>query len=478
MCEKSSPNEVGTCKCLYECGNDDGNRNDNNNDNDNDGNSSPNKLCNLTTEPCAECGEDCCDKNCAAKYPGPQKGYGVCKGIIGIPGSDLLNGCVNLAASSPSTENCIVDSGATHHVTRDASNVAQGTDYAGPGKLIVGNGSSLDICQTGQSALVATDRLLIINDLLHVPDVTKNLLSVSKLARDNGLFFEFHAHCCSVRDETLGAVLLRGKECNGLYQFAVDSICDSNNSIETLVATKSSSLPLVHGRSRVCSDSMGANSGCHNLENQEDSLISHTVSDSIASSADLPAESAHDEPSVRVNPIVDQPIQDDNIEVEASSDRMETSSHGTVASANAESGHGTTVSFMNEEIQAVDNLGGHASSTHETPVIAHEPVVVAPIGPNQVGLGLGLGSGLDWAESNRDWAWVRTGPESGLGSVWQTGSRLARFGSVQEDRVRAGSRQVQTGSGRGGCHGGRNSPLAARATHARLRRPENHPKRY
>ncbi|KAL4386377.1 hypothetical protein GQ457_09G014400 [Hibiscus cannabinus] len=302
----------------------------------------------------------------------------------------IWNGCVNLAASSPSIENWIVDSGATHHVTRDASKVAQGTDYAGPGKLIVGNGSSLDICQTGQSALVATDRLLMINDLLHVPDVTKNLLSVSKLARDNGVFFEFHAHCCSVRDEASGAVLLRGKECNGLYQFAVDSQTTGP------ISSWSSSLPSVHGRACVCSDSVGASSGSRNCENQEDNLVSHTVSNSIASSANLPGESAHDEPSVRVNTVVDQPIQDDNVEVETSSDRME-----IVASANAESDRVNTVSAMNEVSQAVadtlgdhvssmreeiqaaddlgDDLGGHVSPTHETPVVAYEPVDVAPV---------------------------------------------------------------------------------------------------
>ncbi|KAE8665018.1 V-type proton ATPase subunit G3-like [Hibiscus syriacus] len=43
---------------------------------------------------------------------------------------------------------------------------------------------------------------LDVNYLLHVPKITKNLLSVSKLVRDN-MFFEFHASHCCVRDKTV-----------------------------------------------------------------------------------------------------------------------------------------------------------------------------------------------------------------------------------------------------------------------------------
>ncbi|GMJ02624.1 hypothetical protein HRI_003931600 [Hibiscus trionum] len=120
-----------------------------------------------------------------------------------------------------------VDSGATHHVTPEAENVVDGQDYAGPGKLTVGDGSGLLITKIGQSVLNTSDRALVLHNLMHVPCITKNLLSVSKLARDNSVYLEFHAKSCVIKDEGTGAVLLQGVECDGLYKF--DSVCSSVN---------------------------------------------------------------------------------------------------------------------------------------------------------------------------------------------------------------------------------------------------------
>ncbi|KAE8667725.1 hypothetical protein F3Y22_tig00112383pilonHSYRG00494 [Hibiscus syriacus] len=126
----------------------------------------------------------------------------------------------------------IVDSGATHHITPDASNLTTSSDYTGPGKVVVGNGHSLSIARAGSSTMTTNSRVLVLNDLLHVPSVTKNLLSVSKFARDNKVFFEFHAGSCLVKDEVTGAVLLKEQENAGLYQFITNAEC-----LETCHAT-------------------------------------------------------------------------------------------------------------------------------------------------------------------------------------------------------------------------------------------------
>ncbi|KAE8685161.1 hypothetical protein F3Y22_tig00111100pilonHSYRG00126 [Hibiscus syriacus] len=119
----------------------------------------------------------------------------------------------NMVAAS--SERLVVDSGATHHITPDKTNLTNASDFLGPGKVIVGNGVSLDIRTVGRSILPTKSRIL----LLHVPHIAKNLISVSKLARDNNIFFEFHANNCCVRDEVTNRVLLTGEESGGLYSF-------------------------------------------------------------------------------------------------------------------------------------------------------------------------------------------------------------------------------------------------------------------
>nr|KYP50321.1 hypothetical protein KK1_027896 [Cajanus cajan] len=60
-----------------------------------------------------------------------------------------------------------------------------------------------------------------LNDLLHVPSITKNLLSVSKFAKDNLVYFEFHYHCCFVKSQVINEILLQGVVgSDGLYSFS------------------------------------------------------------------------------------------------------------------------------------------------------------------------------------------------------------------------------------------------------------------
>ncbi|KAL4378290.1 hypothetical protein GQ457_02G009000 [Hibiscus cannabinus] len=129
---------------------------------------------------------------------------------------------VNVANLATASGTWVVDSGATHHVTPDSTTMLRSSSYNGPGKLTVGNGVQLEVKGTGQSAMFTSSRVLMLNNLLHVPSITKNLLSVSKCARDNDVFFEFHADTCYVRDERSNKVLLQGRECGGLYKFEAD----------------------------------------------------------------------------------------------------------------------------------------------------------------------------------------------------------------------------------------------------------------
>ena len=64
-----------------------------------------------------------------------------------------------------------------------------------------------------------TSKLLSLNHLLHVPSITKNLLSVSKFAKDNVVYFEFFPNFCYVKDQASKEILMAGRVKNGLYVF-------------------------------------------------------------------------------------------------------------------------------------------------------------------------------------------------------------------------------------------------------------------
>lgn len=51
---------------------------------------------------------------------------------------------------------------------------------------------------------------LILQNLLLVPHITKNLMSVSKFTQDNNVFFEFHLKFCVVKSQASSEVLLCG----------------------------------------------------------------------------------------------------------------------------------------------------------------------------------------------------------------------------------------------------------------------------
>ena len=72
------------------------------------------------------------------------------------------------------------DSGATTHVTPDVHNLMNKNEFTGQDRIVMGSGTGLDINHVRQSSFHPqfNSRLLSLNHLLHVPSITKNLLSI------------------------------------------------------------------------------------------------------------------------------------------------------------------------------------------------------------------------------------------------------------------------------------------------------------
>lgn len=75
-----------------------------------------------------------------------------------------------------------VDSGALDHMVSSSASVTNSTPSVGDASVLFGNDTSLPISRVGTSTIANN---VCLNDVLVVPNLTKNLLSLSKLTHDN-----------------------------------------------------------------------------------------------------------------------------------------------------------------------------------------------------------------------------------------------------------------------------------------------------
>ena len=108
----------------------------------------------------------------------------------------------------------------TNYVTSNLNNMFFKNEYKGKCKLIISNDQNLSISHI-EAIIIdsnAQSKLLLFNNILHVPYITKNLLGISQFTEDNNVIVEFHPYFCLVKDENT-CVLLQGRLEDGLYQF-------------------------------------------------------------------------------------------------------------------------------------------------------------------------------------------------------------------------------------------------------------------
>ncbi|OIV89049.1 hypothetical protein TanjilG_30824 [Lupinus angustifolius] len=88
----------------------------------------------------------------------------------------------------------------------------------------MGNGHKAPITCSGNAHFKSpfdSNISMSLYNLLLVPTITKNLLSVSQFAKDNHCFFEFHPNHCLVKSQATKQVLLKGSlTAKGLYAFS------------------------------------------------------------------------------------------------------------------------------------------------------------------------------------------------------------------------------------------------------------------
>ncbi|KAI4302546.1 hypothetical protein MLD38_038275 [Melastoma candidum] len=112
----------------------------------------------------------------------------------------------------------LMDSGATHHVTPDLNDLTPSSAYKGKSSVMVGNGHQLRIAHVGQTILGSKTKPIVLNQVLHTPNLSQHLVSVSKMCHDNNVVIEFHSDCFCVKDKETNQTILQGPASQGLYR--------------------------------------------------------------------------------------------------------------------------------------------------------------------------------------------------------------------------------------------------------------------
>lgn len=110
------------------------------------------------------------------------------------------------------------DSGSSAHVTNSAQHLDTVQEYDGGDHVIVGNGDFLPITHVGAASIPTASGSIPLLDVVVCPNITKYLLSVSKLTDDFPCEFTFDANAVYVKDKLTSRVLSRGNKTKGLYR--------------------------------------------------------------------------------------------------------------------------------------------------------------------------------------------------------------------------------------------------------------------
>jgi histone deacetylase 1/2 len=134
----------------------------------------------------------------------------------------------NSAAYQAGTgQSWLFDTGATDHLTNDMGRMTVQERYTGTDQVQVANGSGLSITHVGHSRLPGSSSPIELKNILHVPGLSTNLLSVYRLVSDNDIFVEFHKYFFFVKDKVTKRILLRGRSRGGLYPLPFNRVSAS-----------------------------------------------------------------------------------------------------------------------------------------------------------------------------------------------------------------------------------------------------------
>ena len=105
-------------------------------------------------------------------------------------------------------------------MTPQLRRLSQPQHHTGTGSVLVGNGSILPITHIGSSRINHSTNSIPIHNVLCVPSLSQNLLSIQKFSHDNRCFFLLDEFGFCAKDKRTGKLLLSGPSSDELYSTA------------------------------------------------------------------------------------------------------------------------------------------------------------------------------------------------------------------------------------------------------------------
>jgi hypothetical protein len=120
--------------------------------------------------------------------------------------------------------------------------------YGGSDLVHTASGSGIPICHIGQTTIHSHNCDLVLKNILHVPNASKNLVSIHKFTYDNNAFFEFHPWHFLLKDRDTRKPLLQGRCKNGLYPLPLEAWQSHKSPNKSVLAAIKPSMARWHHR--------------------------------------------------------------------------------------------------------------------------------------------------------------------------------------------------------------------------------------
>jgi hypothetical protein len=143
---------------------------------------------------------------------------------------------------------CYTDTCATDHITSELNKLTMREKYGGTDQVHATNGLGMPISHIGHSTIHTHGHVLILKDILHLPDAFKNLVWVHKFTYDNNTFFEFHPWYFLLKDQGTRNLLLQGRCRNHMHPLPLAALTSHQYPNKSVLAAVKPTLVRWHHR--------------------------------------------------------------------------------------------------------------------------------------------------------------------------------------------------------------------------------------